>query len=308
PFGYTGYQKDKVAGTYFAQAREYMPKNACFMEKDLAIGFLDMPFSLNNYIYCFNSPITLVDLNGAWPQWVEDAGQAIDDAANWVGDKVSDVARWGYEEIWSKHIYGEDTVIYEMDALGGKYEVTSHRGGNLIVTQKDRRGNFSGWSANLSVDLLGGVTIGNKLTGKSWNSETWKYSNSIKCQDSKTGLSYKGGGYIDKEGIGINSTFGGTTGNMPLPLPDRTYINDYADVSWSLSSDLQIANWRQVAETVGLVGAIALLVVLVVDDGTIIGVIDDGLIVPVLGYLATVAPNLYAQFINAASNLATCGG
>ena len=25
PFGYTGYRYDKVADTYFAQAREYMP-------------------------------------------------------------------------------------------------------------------------------------------------------------------------------------------------------------------------------------------------------------------------------------------
>ena len=32
-------------------------------------GFLDMPFSMNRYSYCFNTPMLLVDLGGAWPSW-----------------------------------------------------------------------------------------------------------------------------------------------------------------------------------------------------------------------------------------------
>lgn len=34
PFGYTGYQHDRVAGTYFAQAREYKANTARFNATD----------------------------------------------------------------------------------------------------------------------------------------------------------------------------------------------------------------------------------------------------------------------------------
>ncbi len=34
PFGYTGYRYDNVAGTYFAQAREYVPRIGRFVGED----------------------------------------------------------------------------------------------------------------------------------------------------------------------------------------------------------------------------------------------------------------------------------
>ena len=89
PFGYTGYQKDRVAGTYYAQAREYQADAGRFQGMDLIVGFVEIPFSMNRYSYCFNSPMNLIDLNGAWPQWLKDAGTAI--------------KKW-----WNKHIYGEE--------------------------------------------------------------------------------------------------------------------------------------------------------------------------------------------------------
>ena len=69
PFGYTGYQRDEIAGTYYAQAREYLAESGRFAGQDLIAGFLDMPFSMNRYSYCFNTPMLLVDLGGAWPSW-----------------------------------------------------------------------------------------------------------------------------------------------------------------------------------------------------------------------------------------------
>ena len=69
PFGYTGYQRDSVSGTYYAQAREYLAESGRFAGQDLIAGFLDMPFSMNRYSYCFNTPMLLVDLGGAWPSW-----------------------------------------------------------------------------------------------------------------------------------------------------------------------------------------------------------------------------------------------
>ena len=38
PFGYSGYQRDKVAGTYYAQEREYHPGLARFVERDIVKG------------------------------------------------------------------------------------------------------------------------------------------------------------------------------------------------------------------------------------------------------------------------------
>ena len=65
PFGYTGYQYDRVSGTYFAQAREYGADVGRFTKKDTfqysKKGLLQ---SLNLYGYCMQSPLNYVDGNG----------------------------------------------------------------------------------------------------------------------------------------------------------------------------------------------------------------------------------------------------
>ena len=75
PFGYTGYQRDRTAGSYFAQAREYLPEVGRFMGRDLIKGLADFPFTLNEYGYCWNNPLMLVDRNGAWPEFIENVGK-----------------------------------------------------------------------------------------------------------------------------------------------------------------------------------------------------------------------------------------
>jgi len=67
PFTYTGYQKDNVANTYYAQAREYVAEVGRFGEQDRA------KYGLNWYIYCDNSPMMLVDLTGFIPTPLEAA-------------------------------------------------------------------------------------------------------------------------------------------------------------------------------------------------------------------------------------------
>ena len=66
-FTFTGYMRDAVAGTYFAQAREYVPSAARFAGTDLVAGFALYPFSLNRYTYCYNQPIDYVDRDGKLP-------------------------------------------------------------------------------------------------------------------------------------------------------------------------------------------------------------------------------------------------
>ena len=68
PFGYTGYQSDNIANTYFAQAREYLPGIGRFNENDLISGTKLDPITLNRYCYCRSNPLNWLDLNGLKPQ------------------------------------------------------------------------------------------------------------------------------------------------------------------------------------------------------------------------------------------------
>jgi len=64
PFTFTGYQKDDISETYFAQAREYVPELKRFMSQDKIAGFVGAPQTLNPYTYCWNQPQSYVDLDG----------------------------------------------------------------------------------------------------------------------------------------------------------------------------------------------------------------------------------------------------
>jgi len=90
PFGYTGYRHDNFAEAYFAQAREYDPKTGRFSARDVVKGSIANPFTLNEYAYCWNRPMALVDLNGQWPQWLQNVSeifsQGVISSANAVTD------------------------------------------------------------------------------------------------------------------------------------------------------------------------------------------------------------------------------
>ena len=74
PFGYTGYRYDKVANTYFAQAREYVPGVGRFAGEDWIKGEISYPTSLNQYGYCLGNPEKFVDLDGKTPTILIGAG------------------------------------------------------------------------------------------------------------------------------------------------------------------------------------------------------------------------------------------
>jgi RHS repeat-associated protein len=67
PFGYTGYTTDSIAATYFAQAREYVPHLGRFAGEDSVKGNINEPMTLNAYTYCWNQPLSWVDLDGLFP-------------------------------------------------------------------------------------------------------------------------------------------------------------------------------------------------------------------------------------------------
>ena len=95
PFGYTGYQKDAVAGTYYAQAREYDAWAGRFVSEDVIKGNVAYPKTLNAYGYCWGNPVKFVDRDGAWPKLLENIGSGIQKAAEktaeWVDDHSAEI-------------------------------------------------------------------------------------------------------------------------------------------------------------------------------------------------------------------------
>ena len=94
-----------------------------------------MPFSMNHYSYCFNAPMILVDLDGAFPSW-SDIINGLESVENTIKDVVSDVAHSLNENVIKKYIIGIDKVIYKENLGGATYEVTEHEGADLFVLKK----------------------------------------------------------------------------------------------------------------------------------------------------------------------------
>ena len=72
PFGYTGYQKDGVAGIYYAQAREYQADVGQFQEMDLIKGAVVNPQTQNIYKYCMGNPFRYIDPTGCSEECIDD--------------------------------------------------------------------------------------------------------------------------------------------------------------------------------------------------------------------------------------------
>ena len=101
PFGYTGYQRDKIAETYYAQAREYKPQVGRFVSEDthwnpdntiygdsLSRRIFSLPDtaaikeSNNLYCYVMNNPLLFIDLTGYRSKEASD--QIIRDNADYI--------------------------------------------------------------------------------------------------------------------------------------------------------------------------------------------------------------------------------
>lgn len=84
------------------------------------------------------------------------------------------------------------------------------------------------------------------------------------------GISYRGGYHADKDGIGVQWGEAGNTGNMPVPLPDGTKLEEFWNVEWERTVENDVADWKTVAEVAAAVAAIAALVWVVANDLTIV--------------------------------------
>ena len=285
PFGYTGYQRDKVAGTYYAQKREYQTDIGKFVEQDLIMGTMGIPISMNRYNYCFDSPLILVDMNGSWPQWIED----IKNTANAGIEKLKDVWHRIDESVIHKYIIGNDITVYKTNLYGGTYEVTAHEGGNIFVFKMNGELEKTGWTLN-----FGGIipNLNLSLSGQNLDISTWKLISGVQYTNANTGISVSGGSYIDKTGLAIQTGASGTSGNMPFELPDGIVVTNYAKLNWSYTLESHIMNWKQMGEGVLSLAAIIGIILFIADNAFGIGVVDDWALVPLFGYVASKFPAL----------------
>jgi len=70
PFRYAGYRWDEDTGLYYLRARYYGPGIGRFLNKDKNIGDIKIPISQNNYLYCDDNPVSMIDVAGYEPQHV----------------------------------------------------------------------------------------------------------------------------------------------------------------------------------------------------------------------------------------------
>ena len=223
PFGYTGYQRDSIAGTYYAQAREYNAGAGRFTGQDVIAGVMEQPFSMNRYTYCFNMPMILVDLNGAWPKWIKD-----------VGKKWNSLCE-NASSFWSKYIYGEDVIVTATTGkvgIAGMYSSqtnTYHKGGNIIVG-KVKNGKTVGISLNIpSIEFSEDTKIGVPTSlGVDWDGEDVGLELSVGLEAKIKGYGLEGNASASINSfdwISINGEVGGILKNKEHGLGLKAALN-----------------------------------------------------------------------------------
>ena len=143
PFGYTGYQRDSIAGTYFAQAREYLADVGRFCGEDSIKGQAINPRTLNPYIYCVQNPLKWTDLQGKNPIVPSE-----NDAMDWFWKKKRQNAEDTFEYIFSGE-YFKDQIIPEPQTYSiniGELSSADYIGAMYLLNEGHLPGPEKGWN------------------------------------------------------------------------------------------------------------------------------------------------------------------
>lgn len=108
-FGFVGLMQDEGTGLYYAQQRLYDAATGRFNRKDPLLGDTRNVQNQNLYTYCYNKPMTLVDLNGCLPSfgevwngitdWADDTWNGVCETADNVCDAIGDAYEWTCDKI-----------------------------------------------------------------------------------------------------------------------------------------------------------------------------------------------------------------
>lgn len=265
PFGYTGYQYDSVADTYYAQAREYRSVDSRFCARDLVAGATNMPITLNRYTYCFNNAMALVDLNGAWPS-ISDIGNGLKNIGTGVVNKVTQLGNEAWEAAKS---FGEDVYTSAVDfgnsvkktageiasSIGETYNEFKtyvgkqlNKAGTAITNGARKFGNMvaSGWNEIKSV-AINGWNCAKGIAIDAWNSavdfvfeeivgvDTVYYSDDDGFGTTSEIVSHTGGNvFVLQKDIAENTT--GWSINASITLFGTTFESSLTGESWNPST------------------------------------------------------------------------
>ncbi|MEE3470493.1 MAG: RHS repeat-associated core domain-containing protein, partial [Butyrivibrio hungatei] len=290
PFAFTGYQEDEVSGLKFAQARFYSADNGRFVGEDQIRGFADSPFTLNYYGYCWGNPIVLIDLDGNMPNWLEGvfAHMAIEaDVVKKYSSTENDVRT---------NVFIEGGGIGRTKTGNGLADVVM-KSGNIYSVYEIKPDSQN--PATNSVKLINGMTAGEiqlagyvkainnniklgKTLGKfgSTNLDELAMEGTISMPDS---VVYSP--YIKNATITYSSDGNGMIYYKIDRIPKKEY--EFAMGIQKQKSDAKEKIFKTIARTCyGAFGVIEMMsgvlcfvpgTALVLDDGTVVGVLDDGL-------------------------------
>jgi len=185
PFGFTGYQPDEISRLKYAQARYYEPNFGRFSSVDIVKGVIMNPQTLNEYQYCLNQPLDLVDLSGEIPQWLDSAldwaGNRWDDLTDSVGNALDSAKTWVADNTGTQRVIalGDSTWLTHV-----RRTITSNvEGGNVIVHRIDVGDNFTGLKINVPVPFVEGGTASLNLNWRSDLGANITYSRSYSGSD-----------------------------------------------------------------------------------------------------------------------------
>ena len=201
PFGYTGYQYDKTAGTYYAQAREYRAELGRFAAVDTIKGFTAAPYTLNEYGYCWNNPMVLVDLNGAWPTWedVENvANNIIENINNWIDDNVGVTNATRVDENWG--ILGGYSLHSE-SPVDDKLVNITFENGVLQAVSLNFKAEIAGIEGSTSIGLSGNLI--DATSDITWMSSNREHKIGYSWNLLGIGIEWGSGRKNNKNGSGI---------------------------------------------------------------------------------------------------------
>ena len=191
-FGFTGYQMDSAGGLYFAQARRYDAGAGRFVSEDFLKGHIAVPYTMNHYNYCWNSPMDLVDLNGKFPS-------------------LRDLKKF-----WNKYIYGEETIGSSTNTVvtGKNWGIGTYHSEVYDITKTSDKYTGS-WIKNVT-------TLGNDGNSQS-------YSLNIPSADlgkgNKFGIPTSLGVTFSNGGVSLDANIGIDLGKLNVNIPISIGLN-----------------------------------------------------------------------------------
>ncbi|MBQ7469892.1 MAG: RHS repeat protein, partial [Pseudobutyrivibrio sp.] len=114
PLVFTGYQHDEMTDSYFAQARYYDAEVGRFVSEDKVRGYKAKPDSINHYLYCWNRPANLVDLDGRNPTSVSSHTENSNLVYIYYTEPFEEAAEWQKDQLEDTGMNVEMVAISEM--------------------------------------------------------------------------------------------------------------------------------------------------------------------------------------------------